>query len=213
MDFFDRHLCLTMHRALIPGAEPSDMYTLHAAGARIDAVDEHGCTALHIAAAAGHNVSVEWLLAHGADPGAQSTVDRRTPLHFAASGGHVGTCELILRSQSDVARALNVADAAGLTAAEVAAAANRLDVVRALLTALARPHATCSQTPALAAQPGAVGVQGGMYGPPAAQGLIATRGSPTARRMAWQRGLAPPLLHSPARSSTVGSVYNHIKTP
>ncbi len=129
-----------MHRALRPGGAVHDLEALYNCGCPIDSVDERGRTVLHVAAAAGYEEAVEWLLERGADT-TLTAADGRTALHSAAASGHVRTCELLLLDAVDPAaatRAMQAVDAHGQTAAEIAAAANHMSIVRALLDVQAR---------------------------------------------------------------------------
>ena len=128
-----------MHRALRPGGDVLALQELYNCGAQIDSVDEHGRTVLYVAAAAGFESAVEWILGHGADV-VLTAVDGRSALHAAAASGHVRTIELLLGALDNVTamRALQAEDAQGRTPSDVAAAAQHMDVVRALLTAHSR---------------------------------------------------------------------------
>src|SRR5262249_19544961 len=55
------------------------------AGEPVDAVDDEGRTALHVAAKAPHLFSAMMLLSKGADPNARDR-SQKTPLHYAADG-------------------------------------------------------------------------------------------------------------------------------
>ena len=117
-----------MHRALRPGGDIAALEMLRSCGARVDAVDEKGRTALYIAAAEGQNDVVEWLLSNGADPLCCASHDGRSALQVEA-------CELLLSSAglADVSKFLTLPDLRGNTAAELAHSARHLDVVRCLL--------------------------------------------------------------------------------
>ena len=89
-----------------------------ARGARIDACDEEGCTALHHTAGHPHDAALEYLVQEGdcrrrdfpdfdTDPGAFFSGDaaflnrtsigkRQTALHVAAGRNHVGACRRLL---------------------------------------------------------------------------------------------------------------------
>jgi ankyrin repeat protein len=98
-------------------------------GARINAIDADGRTALMYAAFNGHTECVQWLLERGAAEGARESVGR-TALMFASSGPFPGTVQLLLESGS------NPDDAdeyEGWTPLMFAAAEGQLEVVRVLL--------------------------------------------------------------------------------
>jgi hypothetical protein len=124
-----------MHRALRPGGDIAALEMLRSCGARIDAVDEKGRTALYIAAAEGQNDVVEWLLSNGADPLCCASHDGRSALHAAAANGQVEACELLLTAVglAGISKFLAMPDLRGNTAAELAHSARHLDVVRCLL--------------------------------------------------------------------------------
>ena len=124
-----------MHRALRPGGDIAALEMLRSCGARIDAVDEKGRTALYIAAAEGQNDVVEWLLSNGADPLCCASHDGRSALHAAAANGQVEACELLLTAAglAGISKFLAMPDLRGNTAAELAHSARHLDVVRCLL--------------------------------------------------------------------------------
>ena len=69
---------------------------LLAAGAALDAEDEHDATALHEAAAKGHAAVVQQLLLARARP--TSDCEGKEPLHWAAQRGHLEVVELLSRA-------------------------------------------------------------------------------------------------------------------
>ena len=97
---------------------------LRACGARIDAVDDRGRTALYIAAAEGNLEVLKWLLSNGADPLCCAS-DGRSALHAAAANGHRAACEELFSGMrlTDLGRALGMEDHIGHTAADLAHAA------------------------------------------------------------------------------------------
>ncbi len=106
-------------------------------GARADAVDADGRTALMYAAFNGHTECVQWLLERGAAVGTREYVGR-TALMFASSGPFPDTAQLLLESGS------NPDDAdeyEGWTPLMFAAAEGRLEVVQVLLKFGADPSA------------------------------------------------------------------------
>jgi len=66
-----------------------------------NASDEHGRTALHIAAAKGYAEIVSTLLRHGAGPNQKDSLGN-TPLHLAACTNHIQVVTLLLRAGTDV---------------------------------------------------------------------------------------------------------------
>ena len=84
------------------GGYPSIANLLLQAGATVDAVDDDGWTALHVAAQGGYLSIVNLLLQAGA------TVDAvgdggRTALHFAAYAGKIQVVEALLNAGADKA--------------------------------------------------------------------------------------------------------------
>ena len=104
---------------------------LLAAGARPDARDRHGSTALQIACARGHTGCVRLLLEHGGSPDRPDDAGW-TPLMAAAHGGHETAARLLLRTGR---AALDASNRAGQSALTVAAAQGRETVAKALLNA------------------------------------------------------------------------------
>ncbi len=99
-------------------------------GARVDAQDDAGYTALMYAASAGSADVVRVLLEHGADPDARDK-QSSTPLMFAAQGGHVE----IVRALIQVGTNLHVRGAHGLTALGFAQQNGHAEAVAVLLQA------------------------------------------------------------------------------
>ena len=106
-------------------------------GARIDARDADGRTALMYAAFNGHSECVRWLLEREAAVGARENVGR-TALMFASSGPFSETAQILLDFGSNP----NDADEyEGWTALMFAAAEGQLEVVQLLLDYDANPSA------------------------------------------------------------------------
>jgi hypothetical protein len=70
-------------------------------GALIDVADKEGCTALHIAAAHGHELLIGVLLAMGADPKRKGK-SGMSPMHFAAMCAYVECCRKFLQAQVEL---------------------------------------------------------------------------------------------------------------
>lgn len=124
-----------MHRAVRPYAGVPELVRAKACGARVDAVDEKGRTALLMASAAGAEEIVSWLLDAGADPLLRSEAGW-CALHAAAAAGHVRVCEQLLDAVSpgDAARMQGFADCNNHTAADLAHAARHVAVLVMLLS-------------------------------------------------------------------------------
>jgi cytohesin len=90
--------------------------------------DQDGDTALHIAAAEGSALIIEWLLERGIDSTARNEVGQ-TPLHIAAGRGHIDAVDILLTHEFDV----DAKDRAGYTAIHHAVMNNHLTMVRLLL--------------------------------------------------------------------------------
>ena len=171
-----------MHRALRPGGDVLALEALLSVGAQVDAVDEHGRTALYTAANAGYDEAVAWLISHGADP-MRAADDGRSALHAAASCGHVETLNILFGAidSASAIRAMQAVDAQGRSVADVAAAARHMNVVRALLDVHARCLADRERKP-----------------PPTKPVVKEVRqSSPEAEKVARLRGYAPILKESP----------------
>ena len=77
-------------------------------GSDINAADEQGWTALHMAAYEGHKKTTELLCSKGANVNAR-TVSGWTPLHMAASRGHAFVAQRLLAHGADVSARTNEA--------------------------------------------------------------------------------------------------------
>ncbi len=87
-----------------------------AAGQDVNARDEYGRTALHLAAKYGYGGIVEALLKAGCNADVQDTEDDRTALHLAAAGGHGGIAEALLKAGCNA----DIQDRSGTSAVELA---------------------------------------------------------------------------------------------
>lgn len=112
--------------------------TLLDEGAKLDARDSDGRTALHHAAANGHAVVVQSLLERGAR---FDTFDEGnwSPLHSAAAAGRAEVVAYLIAAGTDIDAS---AASSGSTALVLAASKGRTDVVRVLLGKGANPLAT-----------------------------------------------------------------------
>ena len=98
-------------------------------GADVNVRDEDDSTPLHDAAAGGFEAIVAQLLLKGASTSAKDN-EEDTPLHHAARGGHAAAVEKLLAACSDRTALLQMANAAGERAVDLA----ENDAVRALLS-------------------------------------------------------------------------------
>ncbi|KAL3963107.1 hypothetical protein ACCO45_000111 [Purpureocillium lilacinum] len=121
---------------------------LHAHGADLAAVDEFGCTALHVAAKNGHVDIAKFLLGHGADCQAVDSFGW-TPLLLAAANGYDSVAEVLIQKGAD----LEQANKQQYTPLLIAAENGNLEVVEMLLASGAGLQATNSTGtgPAMAA--------------------------------------------------------------
>lgn len=108
-------------------------FSSQAAAALVDAGDFGGWSPLIAAARTGHQDCVVQLLSAGADPCVTDSLGR-TALHTAAESGHLGLVQVLLQHQSTTGTMLNRDSRIG-TPLMLAAAAGKLDVVKALITA------------------------------------------------------------------------------
>jgi ankyrin repeat protein len=125
-------------------------------GASVFLSDEHNRSALHYAAAGGHNLLVEHLMQRNADPNAVD-IDRQSPLHKAAAANAAGVYHTLLRHGARPA-----ADARGRMPADLCFSATHHD-------SLLQAEAACLKRDERAAVAGAGGKAGGES---------ATKGSP-----------------------------------
>jgi ankyrin repeat protein len=96
----------------------------------VDAVDQHGKTALHWAANAGDRQRVEQLVAAGADLDARTRGTMQTSLHLAAAAGHADLVPLLVTSAT-----LDAQDNDNKTPLQLAVQNRRLAAASALVTA------------------------------------------------------------------------------
>jgi 26S proteasome non-ATPase regulatory subunit 10 len=106
-------------------------------GARVDAQDESGWTALHIASSAGREQIVDILLTNSDGAALEALVNEQTEtgqtaLHYASSKGHTSIVERLLSLDGVVAR-VELSDNQGQTALHRAASKGLLPVCRMLL--------------------------------------------------------------------------------
>ena len=76
--------------------------SLISSGANVNAKNNLGRTALHLAAILGKCESAELLIGGGADVNAKDKCAGRTALHYAASQGHQEIVELLISSDAEV---------------------------------------------------------------------------------------------------------------
>jgi ankyrin repeat protein len=84
---------------------------LIAAGADLNAVDESGATALHMAVTGGLEELSRLLIDYGADVTRKTGYHKLTALHQAAAGGHLNIIKLLIEKKADV----NAVSASGWT--------------------------------------------------------------------------------------------------
>jgi ankyrin repeat protein len=77
-----------------------DLQHLHAAGVDVDARDEHGQTALMLAAVDGHGPVVEWLIRQGANL-YHTAKYGLSALMLSVVNGHVDVVRLLVRAGAD----------------------------------------------------------------------------------------------------------------
>ncbi len=113
--------------ALMVAAYTGNRPAVEALIARGAEVNQVGWTALHYAAAAGHNDVVQLLLEHHAYIDAESP-NKTTPLMMAARGGHILTVKLLLDEGAD----LGLKNDLGMTALDFAKKHEKKDIVEGL---------------------------------------------------------------------------------
>jgi hypothetical protein len=122
---------LNLDHSLIEAAgkgRTGDVQSLLSRGARIDARNGNGYTALALAAWRGHGATVKVLLDAGANPNLANE-DRKTPLHWAAAFGHAAIVSGLVAAQAS----LNPRDDQGWTPLAWAAFNNRIPAAQALI--------------------------------------------------------------------------------
>jgi len=98
--------------------------------ASITAKDQLGREAIHLAAQAGCNTSLDYLITHhNMDVNVSTGKSKMTPLHLAAKEGHATTVQLLL----DKGAAINNQDKNGRTALHLSSAAGHEHCVDILL--------------------------------------------------------------------------------
>lgn len=124
--------------------QPQLVEVVFSHGANVNAIGEHGKTALHHASEFDNVKIVEMLLKNGADVSLQD-VDGFSPLHFASLQGNHGVITLLLSERAD----LGARTVQGCTPLHVAVIYNHLDAVRSLLDGEADPSvvADCGWAP------------------------------------------------------------------
>uniref|UniRef100_A0A8C0WF67 Ankyrin repeat domain-containing protein 65 n=1 Tax=Castor canadensis TaxID=51338 RepID=A0A8C0WF67_CASCN len=104
------------------------LHLLLARGAKVDATDSAGATALGLAAGMGYQQDIEVLLGHGADPNIRDR-NSRSALHRAAAGGHLPAVQLLVAGGAKV----DAKDSLGLTPLHYAARGGHVEVISHLL--------------------------------------------------------------------------------
>ncbi len=128
-----------LHIAIADGYEDAANSLLHH-GANINAKNEAGRTALHLAAERGSVSSIQLLLSQlNCEPNLMDSRDW-TPLHAASDAGHVEAAEALLWDDR-VAKRVDQADTHGRTALHLAARNGHLDTVKWLIKREARANA------------------------------------------------------------------------
>jgi ankyrin repeat protein len=110
-------------------------------GVPVNAIDEHGTTALHLASANGCVDIVSYLIAVGANVNAGTKEDRFTPLHFAAYYGQQETAKMLLENGAMV----DAGAATGITPLHLICEVGAPEFVEMLLEAGADPDLVSEQ--------------------------------------------------------------------
>ncbi len=106
--------------------DPEIVELLLAGGAKVNAHDDNGFTALHMAAGIGHEKILRTLLDHGAAVDAGEASLGRTPLHYADS---IRTVIVLLDAGADI----DATDGNGETPLHAAIASSKTDIAAILL--------------------------------------------------------------------------------
>lgn len=93
-----------LHQAVTKNMIKQVIDTLCFAGALVNAPDDFGSTALHLAAYHGHVDACQVLLDHKAAVDPDTRYDNMTPLHFAARRGSDAICQILVDAKADVNR-------------------------------------------------------------------------------------------------------------
>eukprot|EP01122_Echinamoeba_exundans_P013977 TRINITY_DN6229_c0_g1_i1.p1 TRINITY_DN6229_c0_g1~~TRINITY_DN6229_c0_g1_i1.p1 ORF type:complete len:781 (-),score=153.69 TRINITY_DN6229_c0_g1_i1:97-2439(-) len=94
------HRFTPLHMAVFHAESVDCALALLDAGANIEAPDQNGWTALHIAASKGNDAIVDLLLSKGASINA-TTIANQTPLLMAACNGHIAVVRRLISANAD----------------------------------------------------------------------------------------------------------------
>lgn len=103
-----------------------------ASGRNVNATNQDGDSAIHLAASGGHLDIVQLLLNEGANPNIENTLSGERPLHGAAFNGHLPIIKLLIKTPGID---LNAKTQIGETAAFKAAFTQNLDALKLLQAA------------------------------------------------------------------------------
>ena len=119
-------------KAAISADDTTRLAELVAAGAEIDARDEHGQTALMVAARDGRTETVRWLVAQGADLNHRAKFNL-SALMLAVINGRDAIVGILADAGADLTiRGTGAPGFAGKTALDIAEAANRVIMIALL---------------------------------------------------------------------------------
>lgn len=119
-------------KAAVGAGDTTRLAELLAAGADLDACDEHGQTALMIAARDGRTETVRWLVAHGADLNHRAKFNL-SALMLAVINGRDAIVGILADAGADrTIRGTGAPGFAGKTALDIAEAANRVIMIALL---------------------------------------------------------------------------------